>query len=72
MAFIKYLPKDQIPEADQVGDDDNIIQIYGIHSRVMRLHYELYIEVMHRNSSLSRVERELVATVVSKLNGCHY
>jgi len=72
MAFIDYVPSDQISESDRVDDDDNILRIHGIHGRVMRLHYELYIELMHKSSPLSRVERELVATVVSDLNGCHY
>jgi len=72
MPFIDYLPPDEIPELDRVDDDDNILRIHGVHSRVMKLHYELYIELMHKPSPLSRIERELVATVVSQINGCHY
>ena len=72
MPFIDYLPPDKIPELDRVDDNDNILRIHGVHSRVMKLHYELYIELMHKPGPLSRIERELVATVVSKINGCHY
>ena len=72
MPFIDYLPPDKIPELDRVDDYDNILRIHGVHSRVMKLHYELYIELMHKPGPLSRIERELVATVVSKINGCHY
>ncbi len=72
MAFIDYLPFDEIPPADQVKDRDNIIQIHGIHSRVLRLHYDLYVELMHGESPLSLVEREMVGVCVSALNGCHY
>ena len=72
MPFIDYVSSDDIPEVDRVGDDDNILRIHGVHSKVMRLHYELYIELMHKPSPLSRLERELVAVVVSKINGCHY
>ena len=72
MAFISYLPKDEIPTEDQVSDDDNIIQIHGVHSRVLKLHYDLYIELMHRPGPLSRVQREMIGTVVSSLNGCVY
>ena len=53
-------------------DRDNIIQIHGVHSRVMRQHYDLYLEVMRRPGPLSRRLREMVAVVVSSVNGCHY
>jgi alkylhydroperoxidase family enzyme len=72
VAFISYLPQDQIPESDRVPDDDNIIQVHGVHSAVMRLHYDLYVEIMHRSSPLSRVQREMVAVAVSSINGCEY
>lgn len=72
MAFIDYLPQDQIPESDRVPDEDNIIQVHSVHSRVMRLHYDLYVETMHKPSPLSRRQRELVAVVVSAINGCVY
>lgn len=72
MAFIDYLPKDQIPEADRVPDDDNIIQVHSVHSRIMRMHYDLYVETMHKKSPLSRTQREKVAVVVSSINGCVY
>ena len=72
MAFIKYQPKDQIDPDDLVSDDDNILRIHGLHSRVMRLHFDLYIEVMHRTSPLTRAQREMIGTMVSAINRCHY
>ena len=72
MAYIDYLPQDRIPESDRVPDQDNIIQIHGVNSPVMRLHYELYVQIMHRPSPLSRVQREMIAVVVSAINGCEY
>ena len=72
MAFIPYVSKDDIPADHQVGDDDNILRIHGVHSRVMRLHFDLYLELMHRRSPLSRIQRETIATVISNLNECHY
>lgn len=72
MAFIKYVPEDQIPAEDRVSDTDNILRIHGVHSRLMRRHYDLYVELMHRRGPLSRVQRELIAVVVSAANGCHY
>ena len=72
MAFIDYVSADEIPEQDRVGDDDNILRIHSVHSRVMKLHFDLYVELMHRSSPLSRTQREMIATVVSSLNACHY
>ncbi len=72
MAFIDYLPLERISETDRVPDSDNILRIHGIHSRFMRLHYDLYVETMRGESPLSRVAREMIAVVVSKINGCEY
>jgi alkylhydroperoxidase family enzyme len=72
MAYIDYLDPDEIPEADRVDDDDNIIRIHGVHSRTMRLHHDLYRELMYGPGPLSRVQREMIAVVVSAANDCHY
>jgi alkylhydroperoxidase family enzyme len=72
MAFIPYHPEDQIPADDRVPDRDNIIRIHGVHSRVMRQHYDLYMELMRGPGPLSRIQREMIAVVVSGVNGCHY
>lgn len=72
MAFIKYLPIESISPADRVADNDNIIQIHGVHSRVMKLHHELYVELMHRSGPVTRVQREMIATTISSINGCVY
>ena len=72
MAFIPYLSGEQIPESDRVPDDDNIIQIHGIHSRVLRQHFELYRELMYSRGPLSRIQREMIGVVVSATNQCHY
>ena len=72
MAFIPYLPQEQIPEVDRVPDRDNIIQIHGVHSRTMRQHFELYRELMYSRGPLSRIQREMIGVVVSAANDCHY
>ncbi len=72
MAYIAYLPFEEIPERDRVADRDNIIQIHGVHSRTMRHHYDLYRELMHGRSPLTRIQREMIAVVVSAANQCHY
>ena len=40
--------------------------------RIMKRHFELYRDLMHRPGPLSRVQREMIAVVVSTLNNCHY
>ena len=72
MAFIPYARDDQIPVEDTVPDRDHIIRIHGMHPRTMRQHYELYAELMLGPGPLSRVQREMIAVVVSAANRCHY
>lgn len=72
MAFIPYVPEDAIPEPDRVPDRDNILRIHGVHPRTMRRHYDLYVELMRGASPLSRMQREMLAVVVSAANHCRY
>lgn len=72
MAFIRYVHADQLAVGDRVAAPDNIIQIHSVHPAVMRQHYELYKQLMHRHGPLSRRERELLGVRVSALNQCHY
>ena len=72
MAFIQAHPDDVIPVEDRVPDRDNIIRVHSIHSRVMRQHYDLYVELMRGQGPLSRMQREMIAVVVSAMNACHY
>ena len=72
MAFIRYIGEEEIPPADRVSDHDNILRIHGVHSRTMKLHYDLYLELMHARGPLSRAQREMIAVLVSAENGCHY
>ncbi len=69
MAFIDYV---DVPESDRVPDTDNILRIHGVHSRTVRIHYELYRELMYGRGPLSRIQREMIALVVSAQNECHY
>lgn len=72
MAYITYVAADSLAPSERVADPDNIIQIHAIHPAVMRQHYELYKQLMHRAGPLSRRERELLGVRVSALNQCHY
>jgi uncharacterized peroxidase-related enzyme len=72
MPFVPYTPDDRIPAEEWVPDKDNVLRIHGIHSRVMRLHYDLYVELMRGPSPLTRAQREMIAVAVSAANGCAY
>ena len=72
MAFIDYIDLSEVPESDRVSDTDNILRIHGLHSQTMRHHYDLYRELMYGRGPLSRIQREMIAVVVSAVNECHY
>jgi alkylhydroperoxidase family enzyme len=72
MAYIDYVPFEEISERDRVADRDNIIQIHGVHSEIMRHHYDLYRELMYGQGPLTRIQREMIAVTVSTANRCHY
>lgn len=54
------------------GRVDNIMQIHSLNPSAMAAHDALYRSAMAGTASLRKVERELIALVVSKLNDCHY
>lgn len=54
------------------GSVDNVLKVHSLNPDSLCAHLEVYIAAMHRPSPLSRAEREIVATVVSRLNGCAY
>ena len=72
MAYIDYLDAEKIPPENRVNDTDNILRIHGVNSRIMKRHFELYRDLMHGPGPLSRIQREMIAVVVSALNNCHY
>ena len=54
------------------GTVDNVMKIHGLNPASLKTHFELYVQALHKPSPLSRAEREMVATEVSRLNGCEY
>ena len=56
----------------RAGKVFNIVKAMSLRPGVLRRSMELYKGVMHGPSGLSRQERELLATVVSRENECHY
>ncbi|NBB99506.1 MAG: peroxidase-related enzyme [Bacteroidetes bacterium] len=54
------------------GKVANIMKIHSLHPAAMLRHMELYQTLLFGRSGLKRAERELIATVVSSINGCAY
>ncbi len=81
MAYIKTISEDDA-EGDlfamydelqkQRGRISNVMRIQSLHPKAMRRHLDLYMEIMYGKGPLKRLERELMAVVVSAANGCAY
>ena len=81
MACIHYIPPEEASGKltelyrryqEPWGGVDNIIRIHGHNPAAMEAHYKLYAVAMRGRSPLTRVQREMIAVVVSALNDCHY
>ena len=81
MAWIKQVPVSEATGllAEQFGAAVrragrvyNIVSVMSVNPRALRDSMGLYVTLMHGESPLSRVQRELVATVVSAELRCHY
>lgn len=51
---------------------DWIMRIHALDPGSMRAHDVLYRQAMRSTATLRKVEREMIAMVVSDINGCHY
>jgi uncharacterized peroxidase-related enzyme len=58
--------------ANKDGTVDHVMCVHALNPASLRAHFEMYDGAMHHDSPLTRAERELVAVVVSRLNGCRY
>ena len=56
----------------RVGRVFNIRRVMSLNVPTLQASMGLYRAVMFDKSPLSRAQRELLATVVSGVNGCHY
>jgi alkylhydroperoxidase family enzyme len=67
------LLKDQYDDAlKRAGRIFNIVSLQSLRPRAMRASIRLYAELMHAPSGLTRTQREAIAVVASKAQGCHY
>lgn len=56
----------------KLGRVDWIMRIHALDPASMRAHNTLYRQAMTGTASLRKVDREMIALVVSKVNDCHY
>ena len=76
-----------VPAEDEVGADvaelwakpleklgfvPNVLRVYAIRPRHLRLWNEFYDDLMRGESGLTKAQREMIAVVVSATNRCHY
>lgn len=57
---------------ERAGKVFNIVKAMSLRPAVLRASMQLYREIMFGESGLSRRERELLATVASAEQSCHY
>jgi len=57
---------------ERAGKVFNIVKAMSLRPGVLRASMALYREIMFGESGLSRKERELLATVASAEQNCHY
>ena len=81
MAWIRTIPIDKatgllarIYEAaiKRAGRVYNILRIQSLNPSTLQASMDLYLGTMFKPSPLTRAQRELIATVVSRANDCHY
>lgn len=82
MAWINVLDGDQASDKvqniykklvnPQTGTIDNIMKVHSLHPEGLEAHYKLYRAVMASTKTLRRIDREMIAVVVSDINGCEY
>ncbi|MBI5057467.1 MAG: peroxidase [Nitrospirae bacterium] len=81
MSWIKTVPDN---EADgllaeiyeqtraKFGHVINLVKIQSLNAEAIAIGRKFYRHLMDKPGGLSRLQRVLIATVVSKLNGCYY
>lgn len=57
---------------EKLGLVPNVLVAYAFDERKLRAFSEFYNELMLGESGLSKLEREMIAVVVSAINHCHY
>lgn len=81
MAWIRTIPPGEAEGAlkreydaaiKRAGRVFHILRIQSLNPGMLKESMRMYLAIMHGPSPLSRLRRELLATVVSAANRCHY
>jgi len=65
--------KDQYEKLkDSQSGVDNILKIHSLNPESLDAHVRLYKTIMYGKSPIRRVNREMIAVLVSSINQCHY
>jgi len=57
---------------EKLGFLPNVLRVYALRPRHLELWNTFYDELMRGESTLTKVQREMIAVVVSTVNRCHY
>ena len=84
MSWIRVVPDSAWPSTDGLAEQyervvdrtfervDNIMAIHSLNPASLAAHNALYTSAMSGTATLRKVEREMIAMVVSLENHCHY
>ncbi len=81
MSWVKTIPDDQArgmlatlyeETRAKFGRVINLVRIQSLRPETMAIGRQLYRHLMDSPGGLTRLQRVLIATVVSRTNGCHY
>jgi uncharacterized peroxidase-related enzyme len=54
------------------GKLSNILKVHSLKPGTMRAHLDLYLAIMFNKSKIKRELKEMLAVLISQLNGCEY
>lgn len=57
---------------NKFGKPINLVKVQSLRPETMNLARQFYRHIMSSPGGLSHLQRVLLATVVSSINGCHY
>ncbi len=66
---LKTVYDDLITKRGQLSE---VLKIQSLHPSSIKSHTAFYMDIMFNKSALSRAEKEMIAVVVSVVNGCMY
>ena len=50
----------------------NVLKVQSLNPELLEDHLNIYKTIMFAKSNISRKQREMIATIVSDANDCHY